>query len=44
MKMIRDFKIWFYKFIPKIHNLPKVIYINWCGYEWFIEKQRGRRY
>lgn len=24
---------------PRIHNLPKVIYIQWLGYEWFIRKE-----
>ena len=27
-----------YKYIPKIHNLPQVIYINWAGYDWYIKK------
>lgn len=24
---------------PHIHNLPKLIYIKWLGYEWFIRKE-----
>lgn len=39
MKIIRKLKIWIGRLIPKIHNLPEVIYINWLGYEWFIEKR-----
>ena len=27
------------KIKPHIHNLPKVIYIQWLGYEWFIRKE-----
>lgn len=36
--MIKALKIILYKYIPKIHNLPQVIYINWVGYDWYIEK------
>ena len=36
--MINKLKIWFGKLIPKVHNLPHCIYINWLGYEWIIEK------
>lgn len=35
---IRELKIWIDGLIPKVHNLPQVIYINWLGYEWFIKK------
>lgn len=24
--------------IPRIHNLPKIIFINWLGYEFMIKK------
>lgn len=33
-------KIWLTKLIPKVHNLPQIIYINWLGCEWFIPKDR----
>lgn len=36
--MISKLKIWLGKLIPKVHNLPRCIYINWLGYEWIIEK------
>lgn len=38
MKIIKGLKILLGKLIPKVHNLPQVIYINWFGYEWFIKK------
>ena len=38
MIMIRKLKILLSKLIPKIHNLPQIIYINWLGYEWYITK------
>lgn len=38
MRIIRKLKILAGKLIPKVHNLPQVIYINWFGYEWFIKK------
>ena len=31
--MIRTIKLWLSKLVPRIHNLPQVIYINWLGYE-----------
>ena len=36
--MIRKLKILLSKLIPRIHNLPQIIYINWLGYEWYITK------
>lgn len=27
-----------WKLIPHIHNLDEVIYTQWFGYDWFIEK------
>lgn len=39
MMIIKDLKMWLCKLIPKVHNLPQVIYINWLGYEWFIPKK-----
>jgi hypothetical protein len=40
MMIIRDFRIFIRFITPRIHNLPQVIYINWLGYEWFIEKRK----
>lgn len=31
-------KNWLWRFVPHVHNLDEVIYINWLGYEWFIRK------
>lgn len=31
-------KILLGKLIPKVHNLPRCIYINWLGYELIVEK------
>lgn len=36
--MIEKIKTWINKMIPRIHNLPQIIYINWMDYEWFIRK------
>lgn len=36
--IIRYFKIWADKLIPKIHNLPQVIYIRWLDRDWYIKK------
>lgn len=38
MNMNNRLKLIFAKLAPKIHNLPQVIYIQWLGYEWIIEK------
>lgn len=38
MIMIRKLKMLSNKLIPRIYNLPQIIYINWLGYEWFITK------
>lgn len=27
-----------YRLIPRIHILPQVIFVQWLGYEWFIQK------
>ena len=32
-----NIKLWLSRLKPRIHFLPDVIYINWLGYEWFIE-------
>lgn len=40
---IRTVKLLLRKLIPHVHNLPQIIYINWLGFEWFIEKTNGRR-
>ena len=39
MMDIREIKLKLQRLVPLIHNLPNVIYINWFGYEWFIEKR-----
>ena len=39
MMDIREIKLKLQRLVPRIHNLPKVIYISWLGYEWFIEKK-----
>ena len=26
------------KIIPKVHNLPQVIYVRWMDKDWFIKK------
>lgn len=39
MMDIKDIKLKLTRLIPRIHNLPRVIYISWFGYEWFIEKK-----
>lgn len=36
--MIRRIKYWIEKIIPKIHNLPQVIYVRWMGRDWYIKK------
>ena len=36
--VIKEFKILLCKMIPKIHNLPQVIYINWLCFDWYIKK------
>ena len=36
--MIRKLKMLLNKFIPRIYNLPQVIYISWLDYEWYITK------
>lgn len=39
--MLTRLKIWLGNLIPKVHNLPQVVYINWLGYDWFIEKRNN---
>lgn len=36
--MFVKLKIWLGNLIPKVHNLPQVIYISWLGCEWFVKK------
>ena len=36
--IIRKLKMLLSKLIPRIYNLPQIIYINWLGYEWYITK------
>lgn len=36
--MIKRLKLVLVNLIPKVHNLPQVVYIQWFGYEWIIEK------
>ncbi len=35
---MKKFKYLIGKLVPKIHDLPQVIYINWLGFEWIIRK------
>ena len=37
--MIKRIKYWLCGLMPKIHNLPQVIYIKWLGYEWIVKKE-----
>lgn len=39
MMDIKDIKLKLTRLIPRIHNLPKVVYIYWLGRGWFIEKR-----
>lgn len=36
--MISMIRLFVSRLIPKIHNLPRCIYINWLGYEWIFQK------
>ena len=36
--MNSNIKIFISRLIPKVHNLPTCIYINWLGYELIFEK------
>lgn len=38
IKCVKKLKILVSNLIPKVYNLPQVIYVNWLGYEWFIRK------
>lgn len=35
---MKQIKLFLTQCIPKIHNLPRCIYIKWLDYEWFIPK------
>ena len=37
-RMKKRMKIWMIKMIPRVYNLPQIIYVKWMGYEWFIKK------
>lgn len=37
---IRQIKAILWKIVPHIHNLRDVIYIDWFGYEWIIQKKK----
>ena len=36
--MLAKLKLFTIKLVPRIHNLPQIIYIKWFDYEWFIKK------
>ena len=36
--IIKTLKLWFSKLVPRIHNLPQVIYIRWMDRDWYIKK------
>lgn len=36
--MINKAKLILVNLIPKVHDLPQVIYIQWLGYEWIVKK------
>ena len=37
--MLTKLKLIVTRLIPRIHNLPQVIYVKWLGYEWFMTKK-----
>lgn len=38
MEKIKNIKLIMSKLIPRIHNLPQVIYIRWLDSDWYIKK------